>query len=68
MYGNMCFEKIMQNDTIEENCDCPVECNHINYSFNLVSTPFDPYELCPSASKKEDHLMKEFYDKGCLQT
>ena len=60
MYGNLCFEKAMENVTIEENCYCPVECNAITYSFNLVSTPFDVKKMCLGKTGKDD-LMNEFY-------
>ena len=52
----------MKNVTIEDNCDCPNECNSITYSFSVVSTPFDPKEMCPRKSGSQDFLMKEFYD------
>ena len=63
VYGNICFEKSMNNVTLEDICDCPNECNSISYSFSVVSTPFDPKEMCPRNVKKEseDFLMKEFY-------
>ena len=59
----MCFEDSFQNVIIEENnCDCPMECNSISYSFTLVSTPFDPEGMCPlQATKNNKFLMKEFY-------
>ena len=50
----------MDNVTIEDNCDCPMECNSISYSFTVVSTPFDAAEMCPSEMKK-GNFMKEFY-------
>ena len=62
MYGYHCFEKAMENITIENNCNCPIECNSVSYSFSFVSTPFDHEEMCPSDRHKEDFLMKEFYD------
>ena len=61
MYGNQCFEKSMKNSTIENLCDCPLECNSISYSFNFVSTPFVPEEMCPSKLGENDFLMREFY-------
>ena len=62
MYGNVCFENEMDNVTVEDNCDCPMECNSISYSFNLVSTPFDPQLMCPSPKSTDDFLLKDFYD------
>ena len=51
----------MQNITLEDECECPRECNYRSYSFSLVSTPFDPKKMCPSAIKSTDFLMMEFY-------
>ena len=62
MYGNMCFESSMQNVTIELDCDCPLECDSISYSFSLVSTPFDAKEKCPMKLGSRDFAMKEFYE------
>ena len=62
MYGNVCFEKSMKNITVEETCDCPMECSYISYSFSVVSTPFDANKLCPGSNGKADFLMKEFYE------
>ena len=52
----------MKNVTVEEICDCPIECNSISYSFSLVSAPFNPEKLCPN-SIGHDFLMKDFYMK-----
>ena len=62
MYGNMCFEGTMENVTIEEACDCPMECNSISYSFSIVSSPFVAEIMCPSKSGKEQFLMRDFYE------
>ena len=51
----------MNNATFEDFCDCPMECDSISYSASLVSTPFDPEEMCPSKIGREDFFMKEFY-------
>ena len=64
IYGNMCFENSMQNVSIELNCDCPLECDSISYSFSLVSTPFVSKEMCPRQSGSADFAMKEFYDNA----
>ena len=64
IYGNMCFENSMQNVSIELNCDCPLECDSISYSFSLVSTPFAAKEKCPMQSGSTDFAMKEFYDNA----
>ena len=62
MYGNTCFENFMRNITIEENCDCPMECNSLTYSFSFVSTPFDANVMCPTNFGGDRRfLMKEFY-------
>ena len=53
----------MGNVTNEEQCNCPLECDALNYSYYYVSSPFEPDEMCPSTIKTstEDFLMKEFY-------
>ena len=66
IFGNICFEKSMNNVTFEDFCECPNECNSISYSFSVVSDPFDPKEICPRSfnpKKKNsgDFLMKEYY-------
>ena len=61
MYGNTCFENSMQNITIADKCDCPMECNSITYSFSLISTPFDALKMCPTTIRDDD-LIKPFYD------
>ena len=52
----------MRNISVEETCDCPMECSYISYSFSVVSTPFDANKLCPGKNRKADFLMKEFYE------
>ena len=52
----------MENITIEEECDCPMECNSVSYTFSLVSTPFDPEKMCLSDDAVADFLMKEYYE------
>ena len=49
----------MSEDTLKENCNCPMECEFISYSSYYVSSPFDPDELC---SKQPGGLMENFYD------
>ena len=65
IYGNICFEKHMKTTPPEWICDCPMECNTISYSFSIVSSTFDPEELCPNPKSKkapENFLMKPFYE------
>ena len=62
MYGNICFKNSMKNTPEGWTCNCPVECNTLSYSFSIVSTPFDPQELCPERSTSHNFLMKPFYD------
>ena len=57
----MCFENSLQNVSIELNCDCPLECESISYSFSLVSTPFVQKEMCPRTEISAEFSMKEFY-------
>ena len=59
VYGNVCFDKVMADNTLKENCNCPMECESISYSSYYVSFPFDPEELC---SKQTDGLMEEFLE------
>ena len=63
MYGNLCFEDIMANNTLEQHCSCPMECDSISYSFSVVSTPFNEMGLCAATLDKPTPLMKEFYEK-----
>lgn len=65
IYGNICFENSMDNATTEKDCYCPMECNSISYSFSIISTPFNPKEMCPSKTGKnsKEFLMKQFYEK-----
>ena len=63
MYGNVCFENTMQNNTnIKENCNCPMECNSVSYSFSIISTPFEADTMCPGEKSETDFLMKQFYE------
>jgi len=52
----------MQNITIEDTCDCPIECNSISYSYSFVSRPFDPKEMCFSEKGSKGFLMKPLYN------
>ena len=51
----------MKNSSYEDKCDCPIECNAIDYSYYFVSSPFNPEELCPSKMIRNRFLMKEYY-------
>ena len=61
IYGNSCFENSMDNAKVDDFCDCPMECNSISYSYRIVSTPFDPDEMCQINTSRDQFLMKEFY-------
>ena len=57
----------MENNTSEDNCDCPKECSYISYSFTLESTEFDPKEVCPDIfgggfDEYKNFVMKPFYE------
>ena len=54
----------MENVEIEKSCDCPMECNSISYSYSVVSTPFDPKEMCASYSDANSIPMMEFQRKS----
>ena len=60
VYGQSCFENTMANSSLEKNCDCPLECDFVGYSFSLVSRPLDSDEMCSFGS---DNLMAEFRSK-----
>ena len=52
----------MQNVTIEDYCDCPIECNFLSYSYSFVSKPLEPKKVCPKGKyAKDEYLMYEFY-------
>ena len=52
----------MSDDSFDSTCYCPMECNFISYSYSVVSTPFDPDEMCPGKLLDKEFLMKEFYE------
>jgi len=55
----------MDNDFLEETCNCPIECNSISYSFTLESSELNPEEVCPDLYRDgfdfDNLLMKPFY-------
>ena len=61
IYGNICFEGIMADESLERYCNCPMNCNRITYSFSYNSEKFDLEEICLGAAAKSNFLMKEFY-------
>ena len=48
----------MENDTLEANCNCPMECDSISYSSYYVSTPFNSETLC---ARHQNGLMEELF-------
>ena len=52
----------MRNITLEDTCNCPLECNSISYSYSFVSRPFDPKEMCFGEKGSKDFLMKPLYN------
>ena len=50
----------MNNDAIEDSCDCPIECNSISFSFTLESTKFEQKEACPDI---KNHIGENDYFK-----
>ena len=62
IYGNKCFDEAMENVSSDNKCDCPLECEFINYSFTIVSTPLDSKEYCPKKLGTKDFLMRPFYE------
>ena len=51
----------MQNVTIEDDCDCPMECNFLSYSYSFVSKPLEPKKVCPKGKYAKEYLMNEFH-------
>ena len=63
MYASLCFEESMKNFTSENECDCPLDCDSITYSYSLVSSPLKEDELCTANQKSPTPLLKDFYEK-----
>ena len=63
MYGSLCFEESMKNFTSENECDCPLDCDSITYSYSLVSSPLKGDELCARSQSSPTPLMTNFYEK-----
>ena len=53
----------MKNFTLEKNCDCPLDCDSITYSYSLVSSPLKEDELCANKQRSPTPLMTDFYQK-----
>ena len=52
----------MEDEHYEKNCNCPMNCNRITYSFSYSSDRFENEEIClAKANTKNNFLMKEFY-------
>ena len=47
---------------MENNCDCPMECNSVTYSFSIISTPFTKEEMCLKETNQGHYLMRQFYE------
>ena len=63
MYASLCFEESMNNFTLEKDCDCPLDCDSITYSYSLVSSRLKEDELCTANQDSPTPLMKDFYKK-----
>ena len=63
IYGSLCFEKYMKNVTLEKECDCPLDCDSITYSYSLVSSRLYENEICTGNQNSPTPLMKDFYRK-----
>ena len=53
----------MKNFTSEKNCDCPLDCDSITYSYSLVSSRLKEDELCTGNQKNPTPLLTDFYKK-----
>ena len=60
IFGYICFEEAISTNQ-DDQCDCPLECNSISYSYTFITTPLNPDETCPPGNIK-NFLMKEFYE------
>ena len=58
-FGYICFEEMMENNTVV--CDCPMDCDSVQYSYSIVSTPMTEEKECPTNGKDSD--FEEFYKK-----
>ena len=58
-FGYICFEEMMENNTVV--CDCPMDCDSVQYSYSIVSTPMTGEKECPTNGKDSD--FEEFYKK-----
>ncbi len=45
-YGNVCFEEMMNENRMIENCDCPVDCNTVKFTINEKEVKIDPDDYC----------------------
>ncbi len=63
MYASLCFEESMKNFTSVNDCDCPLDCDSITYSYSLVSSRLKENELCANKLKAPTPLMTDFYHK-----
>ena len=67
MRGYRCFETSLANVSASHNCNCPIDCDSVSYSYSIVSIPINPVAQCPSfrrsKSWKLKSIFKEFYIK-----
>ena len=63
MYASLCFEESIKNFTSEKNCDCPLDCDSITYSYSLVSSRLKEDELCTGNQNSPTPLLTDFYKK-----
>ena len=49
LYGNYCFEKIINSDNTWGNCSCLPSCHQVEFTYNEELNHLDPNEVCNDA-------------------
>ena len=60
--GAYCFEEVMAETEIIQNCDCPFDCDTTRYSYSVSSTKLDTDMICKKAiSETFDYYASPIY-------